>query len=97
MTTRLVRVVGSEAEKQSVSAYQKQKDAETTKKWCETLRSVEERMLEQNLHSNVLQRLEPGDEGWELPIIVDAELNKQASVHGKESLLKEQSFNNRQE
>ena len=85
MSARLVRVVGSEAEKRSVSSYQKQKDAETARKWCESLKTLEDELLKQGIELSTLVRVEPGEDSCELPIIVDAELQKTASAESVES------------
>ncbi|MCR5219718.1 MAG: hypothetical protein K6E31_01825 [bacterium] len=74
IATRLVRVVGSEEEKTSVSEYQKQADIEVGKKWCANLQQIHEKLAEEGLPVRDIFRKEPGEEP--LDIIVDASIRK---------------------
>ncbi|MCR5219704.1 MAG: hypothetical protein K6E31_01755 [bacterium] len=74
IATRLVRVVGSEEEKTSVSEYQKQADIEVGKKWCANLKQIHEALAEEGLPVRDIFRKEPGEEP--LDIIVDPSIRK---------------------
>jgi hypothetical protein len=69
VTTRLVRVVADEEEKNAPAADQRQKDLETGKKWCRDLDGFFEKMREQGLPLDVTLRREPEED--ELLIVVD--------------------------
>lgn len=62
VATRLVRAVGSEAEKSSVSEYQKQKDTETGRKLCSDLNRIYATLRKDGLMINEVMRKEPGQE-----------------------------------
>ncbi len=75
IATRLVRVVGSEEEKASVSEYQKQADIEVGKKWCANLKQIHEALAKEGLPVKDIFRREPGEEP--LDVVVDASVRKQ--------------------
>ena len=76
IATRLVRVVGSEEEKNaSLSEYQKQADIEVGKKWCAQLKQFHKTLEEEGLPVRDIFRKEPGEEP--LDIIVDPSVRKQ--------------------
>ena len=75
IATRLVRVVGSEEEKASVSEYQRQQDVETGKKWCHDLDKFYKAMEDEGLPMKTIMRKEPEEEP--LDIIVDKSVQKQ--------------------
>ena len=75
LATRLVRVVGSEEEKASISEYQKQADIEGGKKWCANLKQIHEALAKEGLPVKDIFRREPGEEP--LDIVVDASVRKQ--------------------
>lgn len=72
LTTRLVRLVGSEAEKNSVGAYQRQKDIETGEKWCRDFDRFLEEMKVLGFPMDVSMRKEPAEA--EILVVVDASL-----------------------
>lgn len=74
VVTRLVRVVGSEEEKSSVSEYQRQKDIETGKKWCQNLEHIYKALEDEGISSGTVLRKDPGEEA--LDIVVDESVRK---------------------
>ena len=94
IATRLVRVVGSEEEKASVSEYQKQADIEVGKKWCANLKQIHEALAEEGMPVRDIFRKEPGEEP--LDIIVDPSVRKQrgqtAAGERPQELLREKSI-----
>ena len=70
LATRLVRVVGSEEEKNAASEYQRQKDIETGRKWCRDLDVFHEKMKSEGIEFNTKLRKEPEEEP--LRVIVKA-------------------------
>ena len=94
IATRLVRVVGSEEAKASVSEYQKQADIEVGKKWCANLKQIHEALAEEGLPVRDIFRKEPGEEP--LDIIVDASMRKQrgqaAAGERPQEILREKSI-----
>ncbi len=69
IATRLVRVVGSEAEKVSVSEYQKQADIEAGKKFCGSLEKFYKALEAEGITTDTVLRKEPEEEP--LDIVVD--------------------------
>jgi hypothetical protein len=90
VTTRLVRVVADEEEKNAPAAHQKQKDLETGKKWCRDLDGFFEKMREQGLPLNVTLRKEP--EESELLTVVDKNARRRKKKRGKEEALQERAL-----
>ena len=94
IATRLVRVVGSEEEKASVSEYQKQADIEVGKKWCAQLKQFHKALEEEGLPVKDIFRKEPGEEP--LDIIVDPSMRKQrgqtAAGERPQEILREKSI-----
>ena len=94
IATRLVRVVGSEKEKASVSEYQKQADIEVGKKWCANLQQIHEALAKDGLSLMDIFRKEPGEEP--LDIIVDPSMRKQrgqaAAGEQPKEILREKSI-----
>ena len=94
IATRLVRVVGSEEEKVSVSEYQKQADIEVGKKWCAQLKQFHKALEEEGLPVKDIFRKEPGEEL--LDIIVDPSVRKQrgqtAAGERPQEILREKSI-----
>ncbi len=94
IATRLVRVVGSEEEKASVSEYQKQADIEVGKKWCANLKQIHEALAEEGMPVRDIFRKEPGEEP--LDIIVDPSVRKQrgqtAAGERPQEILREKSI-----
>jgi hypothetical protein len=87
MTTRLVRVVADEKEKNAPAADQKQKDLEAGKKWCHDLDQFLEKMQKQGLPLDVTLRREP--EESELLAIVDKRAQtRKKKKHGKGDVLR---------
>lgn len=74
LVTRLIRVVGSEEEKSTFSEYQKQKDIETGKKWCNDLAKFYSTLEDDGITMKTIMRKEPGEEA--LDVIVDKSLQK---------------------
>jgi hypothetical protein len=83
MATRLVRVVGEESENNVQSFVQKQKDTEAAHKWCSISRRVEEELEAHGLRLAVKKRVEPEEEGWKLPVLVDARLRETQTTRAK--------------
>lgn len=65
-----MRTVGSDAEKSSVSEYQKQKDIETSRKLCSDLDKVYDSLKSEGITIHDVMRKEPGQE--EIDILVDS-------------------------
>lgn len=74
VVTRLVRVVGSEEEKNTTSEYQRQKDIETGKKWCKDLEKFYKALEADGLQMKDVMRKEPDEES--LDIIVNKSVQK---------------------
>ena len=74
VVTRLVRVVGSEDEKASVSEYQLQQDIETGQKWCKDVQNFYDALKEDGIAMTVKFSKEPGDEP--LDVVVDESAKK---------------------
>jgi Skp family chaperone for outer membrane proteins len=89
MAARLVRVVGDESEKKSQSFVQKQKDTEAAKKWCSVSHKVEEELAAHGFQLDFKRRIEPEDEGWELPVLVDAKLSEAQTARAKRTTPRE--------
>lgn len=70
LSTRLVRVVGSEDEKRSPGEYQRQKDIEVGRKWCADLDMFFEKMRSEGIDFKASLRKEP--EEAPLDIVVEA-------------------------
>ncbi len=62
LTTRLVRMVATEEEKENISAYEKQRDIETGRKWCQKYDIFIERMVNNGVIANIEMRKEPSEE-----------------------------------
>lgn len=62
IATRMVKFVSNEDEKNNVSTYQKQKDAEITKKWCKDYDRFLEKMKDQGINLDIKVRKEVEDE-----------------------------------
>lgn len=95
ISTRLVRVVGSEAEKNSVSEYQRQVDIETGKKWCKNLEDFYKKLeAEGIIMGNTILRKEPEQEI--LDVIVDESIQRrkaqQASAEAEQEFLHERNL-----
>lgn len=74
VVTRLVRVVGSEDEKASVSEYQLQQDIETGQKWCKDVQNFYDALKEDGISMTVKFSKEPGEEP--LDVVVDESVKK---------------------
>ena len=74
LITRLVRVVGSESEKASVSEYQLQQDIETGKKWCKDVQNFYDTLKDDGIAMTVAFSKEPGEEP--LDVVVDSSVKK---------------------
>ena len=74
VVTRLVRVVGSEEEKLSVSEYQRQKDIETGEKWCKNLEQLYKALENEGISSSTVLRKDPSEEA--LDVVVDEAVGK---------------------
>jgi len=72
ITTRLVKVVATETEKENISTYQKQKDAEVSKKWCNHYDLFLDEMRKSGVNISTKIRKETEEE--ELLYIVNKEL-----------------------
>ena len=72
VSTRLVRVVGSEEEAKSQNEYQRQKDEETGKKWCRDLEEIYGSLENEGIFIEQIHRKEPGEEL--LDVVVDEKL-----------------------
>ncbi len=68
ITTRLVRTVGSEAEKSSVSEYQRQKDIETGRKLCSDLDRIHSNLRNDGLILHEVMRKEPDEEDIDVAV-----------------------------
>lgn len=62
IATRMVKFVSSEDEKTNVSTYQRQKDAEITKKWCKDYDRFLENMKDQGVNLDIKVRKEVEEE-----------------------------------
>lgn len=82
VAVRLVRTVADEAEKNAAGAYQRQKDLEVGKKWCEDFDRFLEKMREQGVPFDLPVRQEP--EESEVLVVVDR--NPAAKKRRKEKL-----------
>lgn len=69
VATRFVRVAGSEEERDGASEYQRQKDAEAGKRWCEDLQRFYGAMEAEGILMRSAFREEPDEEG--LVVVVD--------------------------
>ncbi len=74
LVTRLVRVVGSEEEKTSVSEYQKQQDIETGQKWREKVMGLYNVLRDEGIPMKIVHSKEPGEEP--LDVVVDTSFKK---------------------
>ncbi len=70
LSTRLVRVVESEDEKNATSEYQRQKDIEVGRKWCRDLDAFHEKMKSAGVEFETALRKEP--EELPLDVVVEA-------------------------
>ena len=77
VATRLVRVVGSDEEKLSVSEYQRQKDIETGRKLCGDLEKFYDSLKSQGISVNDIVRKEPEQEA------IDVVVGKKSATHRK--------------
>ena len=85
LSTRLVRVVGSEGEKNSASEYQRQKDIEIGRKWCKDLGAFHERMRSQGLEFKATFRKEPEEQP--LDVVVRADSANKKKERGLQRLM----------
>ncbi len=69
LSSRFVRVVGSEKEKESISTYQKERDREEAKKWCKTYDKLVKLLEKEGIILNEKIRIEPMEQ--EISYIVD--------------------------
>ena len=77
VTTRLVRVVGSEEEARSGGEYQRQKDEEIGRKWCQDLDSFYGALKKDGIRLESVFRKEPGEEP--LDVVVDEKMGPRRS------------------
>jgi hypothetical protein len=81
VTTRLVRAVDSEEEKNASAAEQRQKDVEAGKKWCRDLDGFLDKMKARGMPIDVTLRKEP--EESELLTVVDKNMRGRKKKRGK--------------
>ena len=72
LSTRLVRVVGSEDEKISAGEYQRQKDIEIGRKWCKDLDAFHEKMKSEGIDFKTTLRKEPDEMPLDVIVKTDA-------------------------
>jgi hypothetical protein len=89
LSTRLVRVVDSEEEKNSPSEYQIQKDIEVGKKWCKDLDAFHEKLKSEGFEFKTTFRKEPEEQP--LDIVVKSAASKKKKARATAELLKEKS------
>ena len=77
IATRFVRVVGSEEERDHVSEYQRQKDVEAGRKWCQDLQRFYGTLEEEGLLIESAFRKEPEEE---VVVLVDSEAARPAAA-----------------
>lgn len=80
---RLVRRVASEAERENVSAYQRQKDADIGKKWCADLDKFLGQMRELGVPLDTVVRQEPHEAP--LQLVVDSRLAEENRARGDQA------------
>lgn len=93
VVTRLVRVVGSEDEKASVSEYQLQQDIETGQKWCKDVQNFYDALKDDGITMTVNFSKEPGEEP--LDVVVDSSVKKTVQ-RGKSSESQSGSMHSRE-
>ena len=72
LSTRLVRVVGSEDAKNSASEYQRQKDIEIGRKWCKDLDAFHDKMKSEGIEFKTTFRKEPEEQPLDVVVKADS-------------------------
>jgi len=80
ITTRVVRMVATQEEKETISSYQRQKDIESAKKWCTNYDKLTNLLAKNGIILNTKLRLEAEDE--DIVYIVDKTLAFQSQKKG---------------
>ena len=80
VATRLVRVVGSEEEKASVSEYQRQKDIETGKLWKQNIEEFYRTLGEEGLPMKIVFSKDPGEEPLDIIVDKSAQIQRRTAV-----------------
>jgi|GEM_PF-1969086 len=81
MTTRVVRMVATQEEKENISSYQREKDIEAGKKWCSSYDKLTNLLKINGIELDTTLRIEPEDD--DLTYIVDTSLATKAQKESK--------------
>ena len=93
VATRLVRVVGSEEEKASVSEYQRQKDIETGKLWKQNIEEFYRTLGKEGLPMKIVFSKEPGEEPLDIIVDKTAQTQRRTAAEQRQGQLRETTLN----